>query len=171
MEIFVFSFCISFQKELKWKLSMKVENPIQSEAGIFWLQRLVCRAESQGSALIRIWEPAFCVLVKLYLTFNSVYSIYLAMESHHKTSSWVLSPGKMMSILQMSADLLNLIKDFLFRATKTSIERKCTQRKMWFQLWSQNRNSKTGLNQYLGKEARLDFENLILNSHDKSVTY
>lgn len=56
------------------------------------------------------------------------------MESHHKTSSWVLSPGKMMSILQMSADLLNLIKDFLFRATKTSIERKCTQRKMWFQL-------------------------------------
>ena len=32
MEIFVFSFCISFQKELKWKLSMKVENLIQSRS-------------------------------------------------------------------------------------------------------------------------------------------
>lgn len=46
------------------------------------------------------------------------------MESHHKTSSWVLSPGKKMIILQMSADFLSLTNDFLFRATNTSIERK-----------------------------------------------
>lgn len=50
------------------------------------------------------------------------------MESHHKTSSWVLSPGKMMIILQMSADFLSQTNNFLFRATNTSIERKCRER-------------------------------------------
>lgn len=48
------------------------------------------------------------------------------MESHHKESSWVLSPGRMMIILQMAADFLSLTKDCLFRATNTSIERKCS---------------------------------------------
>lgn len=95
------------------------------------------------------------------------------MESHHKTSSQILSPGNAVILIQ-GTDASRFSKPdkrFSIQSQQKQHREEMHTAKMRSRLRSQHRKNITGLNQYLGKKPRMDFEKSILNSRDKSLTY